>query len=518
MGTVGDTLQVQLVELAEHQRLLAEVLQKLTYEPDELADAFNWIVTRAQDAVGADGARLILADAGGPALVASGPLAAAMGAVDEVALAAARRDVGSVLLFVEAGLPDGIAEVAAAPLLAGDDVLGVLWLGFAAPVDVDEGQRVLLLILAGQASMLAAHLRAVRAAGEEREWMAAILGSAVDPAIVVGSALDVRLLNAAAAEALGVNARDVMGARLDEVAPLAPLAEYMREEAPQANLRGMEFVGANGRTYAPSVAQVQGSGEAAPGRVLWLRDITHFKRVNANLSDFLSTVSHDMRTPLTFMKGYCDMMGLVGPMNERQATFVEKIGQGIVQMSDMVEKILDAGRLDPETGSYELMCEPTDLAEVAHKVVAGLSAAAEKKQLRLTSAIAREVPLLNVDRAMVSSAFTNLVENAIKYTPEGGRVTVELRIEGNAVIFRVTDNGLGISPEDQAKLFQRSGRVRRKEFKRIKGTGLGLFIVKNVAQRHGGDAWVESVEGKGSTFTWMIPCNGRIVDDGERSV
>lgn len=490
----------------------------LSLEPDQVADAFDRIVTCAQMVVGADGARLVLADAGCAPRAAHGPLAAVMSAADKVALAAAQRNAEPFMLSVDAELPEGVAKAAAVPLLAGDDVLGVLWLGFATPVDLPDAQRGLLLALAGQASMLAAHLRAVRAASEQREWMAAILGSAVDPVIVVGSALDVCLLNAAAAEALGVDPDAVVGARLDEGGPLAPLAEYLREGQPQPDLRGTEFVGANGRTYAPSVVWVQGHYEAGHGRVLWLHDVTHFKRVNANLSDFLSTVSHDMRTPLTFMKGYADMMGLVGPLNERQSTFVEKIEQGIAQMSDMVEKILDAGRLDPETGSYELACEPTDLAEVARKAVAGLSAAAERQQLQLSAAIGREVPVLNVDRVMVGSAFTNLIENAIKYTPEGGTVMVELGIEDNAVIFRVTDNGLGISPEDQAKLFRRNGRVRRKEFRRIKGTGLGLFIVKNVAQRHGGDAWVESVEGEGSTFTFMIPLAGRVVAGGERDV
>jgi len=109
---------------------------------------------------------------------------------------------------------------------------------------------------------------------------------------------------------------------------------------------------------------------------------------------------------------------------------------------------------------------------------------------------------------MLSSAFTNLVENAVKYTPQGGTVEVTLDMEPGAVVFRVRDNGYGIPLADQARLFERNVRLHRPEWKRVKGSGLGLFIVKNVAQRHGGDAWVESVEGQGSTFYISIPLDG----------
>jgi signal transduction histidine kinase len=115
----------------------------------------------------------------------------------------------------------------------------------------------------------------------------------------------------------------------------------------------------------------------------------------------------------------------------------------------------------------------------------------------------------------VTSAFTNLVENAVKYTPEGGHIQVDLDVNGGELVFRVTDDGYGISPENQAKLFSRNVRVHRREWKQVKGSGLGLFIVKNVAQRHGGDAWVESTEGEGSTFYMTIPLNGVNLVGGE---
>jgi signal transduction histidine kinase len=253
------------------------------------------------------------------------------------------------------------------------------------------------------------------------------------------------------------------------------------------------------------------------GWVLVLRDISHFKRLNDNMSEFLSTVSHDMRSPLTFMKGYVDMLGMVGSLTEKQIEFAEKIAVGVVQMADMVEKILEAGRLDPMTGRYVLSREACDVVDITQKVVTELSEPAAKKGLEFTSAIGDGIPILNVDRALLTSAFTNLAENAVKYTPEGGKVHIGLGVDDNQLVFKVSDNGYGIGPEDQKKLFSRNVRIRRKEWVRVKGSGLGLFIVKNVAQRHGGDAWVESVEGQGSTFYLSIPLDGTNVTSGEGS-
>jgi signal transduction histidine kinase len=145
---------------------------------------------------------------------------------------------------------------------------------------------------------------------------------------------------------------------------------------------------------------------------------------------------------------------------------------------------------------------------IVEKAVSGLVEQAAKRQIDLTHAISEGIPILNIDRAMMTSAFTNLIENAVKYTPEGGHVNVELVVNGSDLLFCVTDDGYGISEEDQRKLFERNVRVHRKEWKRVKGSGLGLFIVKNVAQRHGGDAWVVSAEGEGSTFYLSIPLDG----------
>jgi two-component system sensor histidine kinase SenX3 len=119
-----------------------------------------------------------------------------------------------------------------------------------------------------------------------------------------------------------------------------------------------------------------------------------------------------------------------------------------------------------------------------------------------------DVPIIYADSNMLERALTNLVDNAIKYTPNGGKVEVGVRKQDELVLLSVTDTGYGVSPENQKHLFERHVRIPRREHKKVKGSGLGLFIVRSVAQRHGGNAWVESSENQGSTFFMSIPLNG----------
>jgi len=319
------------------------------------------------------------------------------------------------------------------------------------------------------------------------------------------------LLNPPAETLLGLNSASAANRPAREVIRDATLLALLAD----TGTLPAQVTAEDGHIYAPRAVPITGEDGTLEGQALVLRDMTQFEQLNRNMADFLSTVSHDMRSPLTFIKGYLDMLGMIGPLTERQAQFVEKITGGVMQMADMIEKILDAGRLDPHTGRYELSREPSDIGELVRRAAQPLLEPARKKELVLSIDVADDLPVLNVDAARLVSAFANLIENAVKYTPEGGRVDVSLGVERDALVFRVRDNGYGISAEDQAKLFQRNVRLRRPEWKQVKGSGLGLFIVKHVAQRHGGDAWVESVEGQGSTFALAIPLSGaNLLADG----
>src|SRR5690606_20000241 len=324
--------------------------------------------------------------------------------------------------------------------------------------------------------------------------LAALLGATPDALILLDPEQRVVLLTPPAETLLGLDSASAANRPAREVIRDATLLALLAD----CGTLPAQVTAEDGHVYAPRAVPITGKDGALEGRALVLRDMTQFEQLNRNMADFLSTVSHDMRSPLTFIKGYLDMLGMIGPLTERQAQFVEKITGGVMQMADMIEKILDAGRPDPHTGRYELSSEPADIGELAQRAMQALAEPARKKGLALSAAIADDLPILNVDSARLASAFSNLIEDAVKYTPEGGAVQVSLEIEQDNLVFRVQDNGYGIAAADQARLFQRNVRLHRQEWKQVKGSGLGLFIVKNVAQRHGGDAWVESVEGQGS--------------------
>ena len=237
--------------------------------------------------------------------------------------------------------------------------------------------------------------------------------------------------------------------------------------------------------------------------------IAHHAKLGRNQSEFMRIVSHDLRSPLTSIQGFASMMesGMVGELNEKQTYFTEKILAGISQMASLVDNIQDAGRYDPETGFYEMERSPCDVTEIVSKIVDHYLLPAEKQDLTITKAIGEGVPIINADHNMLERAITNLVDNAIKYTPDGGDIEVGVDVDDERLVISIRDTGLGISLENQKLLFERHVRIPRKEHKRVKGSGLGLFIVRSVARRHGGNAWVESIEDDGSTFKIDIPLN-----------
>lgn len=232
----------------------------------------------------------------------------------------------------------------------------------------------------------------------------------------------------------------------------------------------------------------------------------HHERLSRNQYEFVRLVSHDLRSPLTSMHGFASMLeaGMAGTLNDKQMHFVERILAGVTTMTNLVDNIQDAGRYDPETGFYEIQRTDCDIEEIVRRIVSNHLLPADRQELTLSVEF-DDVPPVSADRTMLERAITNLIDNAIKYTPNGGKITAGAHRTDDAVVIFVRDTGLGIAPENQKRLFARHVRIPRAEHKRIKGSGLGLFIVRSVAQRHGGRAWVESVEGQGSTFCFSVP-------------
>jgi PAS domain S-box-containing protein len=401
--------------------------------------------------------------------------------------------------------PDGELMISSDYLVAPIYLSGVVTGAFAIllPHPLTEDDHAILTAIVDGLTIVTMNAEVRDDQQRAYQLTSSLLNSIPDPLLVLDEDKCILLMNPAAEKVFEMASVDARGKRVSDVVR----SETLMEIAQTKNKNLTEWVSENDKTFVPRTEPVYDSDGRIEGWVLALRDITHFKKLNRNQNEFTRIVSHDLRSPLTSMQGFADMLegGMVGELNERQKHFVEKILSGISQMTSLVDNIQDAGRYDPETGFYEMSRSQCDLGEIVRKIVDNHLVPAEKQELEVLVNLAPDIPILNADGNMLERAITNLVDNAIKYTPNGGKIEVGVRREGENVIVSVADNGLGISPENQKHLFDRHVRIARQEHKKIKGSGLGLFIVRSVAQRHGGNAWVVSAEGKGTTFYMSIP-------------
>jgi two-component system phosphate regulon sensor histidine kinase PhoR len=255
-------------------------------------------------------------------------------------------------------------------------------------------------------------------------------------------------------------------------------------------------------------------GDGRPGRVLAMRDISEVRALEQLKSDFVATVSHELRTPLTSIYGFAETL-LREDANfgeEDRASFVRYIASETERLSRLVESLLSAARL--ETGAVGLQLSPVDVAAVARDVASWAGARSEQHTLSLV--LPPGGALADADADRVRQVLINLIDNAIKYSPDGGKVTVRVRKRRRVVELRVSDEGIGISERDQRNLFQKFFRVDAAMSRGIRGIGLGLYLVRGFVTAMGGRIWVESEHGKGSTFVVELPASDAPAAAGQR--
>lgn len=380
------------------------------------------------------------------------------------------------------------------------EFVGALWLAHRKPHAFSRDEVNLLTILGGQLGVAISNARLFQQAEQERSRLAAVLEATPDAVVVIDREGMISLANPAADQVLRGAPGESKGKAASEWLQPPELLELIGSGDRES--RAIEVRLENGRVLFASAAEVAGQGDEPLGRVVVLWDISHYKKLDMLKSEFVSTVSHDLRSPLTLMRGYATMMTMVGATNEQQREFVRKILDSVDQMARLVDNLLDLGRIEAGVG---LNLERLPLEPLLEDVAESLRPQAATKQVVLRLQLDEAMEPVDVDPTLFRQAVANLVENAIKYTPSGGSVTLRaFQAEGRQMV-RVVDTGLGIAPTDQARLFERFYRARRKETLREKGTGLGLAIVKSIAEQHGGRVSIESRLGAGSTFSLEIP-------------
>ena len=226
---------------------------------------------------------------------------------------------------------------------------------------------------------------------------------------------------------------------------------------------------------------------------------------NQAKSDFVSLVTHELRLPMTSIKGYTDLIasGMAGPLNEQQGQFLDVVKRNLDRMGALIRDLGDINRI--ESGRMQFDFDSVDLPEVIEDVTESLSEATAAREQSVTVTIAEDLTPVYADPTRLSQVITNLVSNAHKYTADEGEIGIVVGHNGRVATVSVNDNGLGISAENQTKLFTQFFRAEDRAVREQMGWGLGLSIVKKIVEAQGGEISFESELGKGSTFTFTVP-------------
>jgi signal transduction histidine kinase len=229
------------------------------------------------------------------------------------------------------------------------------------------------------------------------------------------------------------------------------------------------------------------------------------KSLDSVKMEFFALLSHELRTPLTTIKGYADLLedGVLGPLNEEQRDKLAKISAGVDRLTKIVDNLSDLSSIASRKYTMDIL--PVSLNDLIGEVARGIAFLAERKGIRLSWDVPVDLPMVYVDRARISQVILNIVNNAIKYTPPGGSITIRAKDKEDYVLVSVHDTGIGIPKKDLENIFSGFYHAGYKLSYEYKGAGLGLALSKGIIESHGGRIWAESEAGKGSTFYFTLP-------------
>jgi len=350
-----------------------------------------------------------------------------------------------------------------------------------------------MLAMADYAAIAIDNAQLYQASESERVKLETILTQTESGVIVLDPENRVMLINRAARLVYRVEG-DVAGRSLAEVVEDPRLLALARVggDAP----RREELESPDGRVFSAQRTLIPGVGQA-----IVMHDITHLKDLDRIKSEFVTTVSHDLRSPLTAILGYVELIERAGSVNDQQREFIRRVRLSVEHMTHLVADLLDLGRIE---AGLDASLEVTPISVLARYALDGLRSAAEMKQQKVETVLSDDLPMVRGDPYRLRQMIANLLENAIKYTPANGEIVVAAVVEGDQVILRVSDSGPGIPAADQPYIFDKFFRASNVPDD-TGGTGLGLSIVKSIVDSHQGRIWVDSQLGRGTTFTVVLP-------------
>ena len=373
-----------------------------------------------------------------------------------------------------------------------------------------------IAVIGDQLQRSLARLQTALQAGRADEARIRAITDSVSEALALISP-DQRVLavNRRFVDLFGVPQERLVGQRLED---LRTLFDQVFEEAEALYNASVATSGDTEQEYTRSIGQKWPevrellhysapvrSADGFLGRLYVFRDVTREREVDRMKTEFVSLVSHELRTPLTSIKGFTEMVldGDAGEVNEEVAEYLGIVHSNAERLVALVNDLLDLSRI--ESGRIQIKAEPVDLGAVVENVIVTLRQKIAEKGQRLGVDVDPAATAVMGDRDKLVQVLTNYVSNAHKYTQAGGAIRVEVTVEGSFARVAVIDNGHGIAPDDQARLFTRFYRVDNELTREVGGTGLGLSIVKQLVELQGGATGVESALGAGSTFWFTVP-------------
>lgn len=308
--------------------------------------------------------------------------------------------------------------------------------------------------------------------------------------LMVDAQNNIVVMNRIARRAFGVEDEEVTGRPLADVVKQPDLDAMLAN-----NAQASELTLERERVWGAHLTPLAGNS-----RLTVLHDVTPFKNARRARADFVATIAHDLRSPLTAILGYVSLIDRLGPLTSQQIDLVRQITGSVNTMSALLTDLLELSKLEVQE---EVPKETVLVGNILHRVVEEYHFAAEAKHLTLKADLPSSVMPLDGHALRLRRMVGNLIENAIKYTPGGGTITVSARTQEGFIEIIVADNGIGIPAADQDRIFARFFRAGNA--RELPGTGLGLSIVKSIVDQHSGRIWVESQPGQGTRFVILLP-------------
>jgi PAS domain S-box-containing protein len=362
-----------------------------------------------------------------------------------------------------------------------------------------DALRVFSLVVS-QIATAVENARLFREVEKERARLSTILSSTTDLIIVVDRTSRVVLANPAAREVLGPG-KEWENQPLADVVQNETLIEvFSRAEPGEPNIGEVPLP--DGRTLQASISPISSGDELIAGWVATLQDVSYLKELDEMKSEFINAVSHDLRSPLSGILIATHLVSQTGEVNAQQLDFLETIEQRVAAMTEQIDDLLDSARIE---AGIDMELEPCAVAPLISQVVNQLEEQVQEKQLQLNVRVDANLPPVTGNAMRLRQVLSNLISNAIKYTPDGGEIGVRAKCSHNEIVVSVQDTGIGIPVSDQPHIFDKFYRVDRPEQAHIKGTGLGLAITRSIVEKLEGRIWVQSEVNVGSTFSFALP-------------